>query len=163
MAKLKKEKNSFELKLEKAAESQKIFEEYCKKRNIDCAPFGTDDRRARLSNYLDIHPFLRKLCDYVISTPEEIIFTDVKATRNIKFEDIAHYSIFESLFCVKNQTFVLTIYIDEKFYFTTLEEVLKCSVGKEIKAYYDGSKTKPYFELSDEDLQKFYKEIHLYW
>ena len=158
----KKGADSFQDRLARAEISQKAFEKYCKEKRLGCAPFGTDEKRAKLYGYLRIHPFLRKLCDYIVSTPEEIIFTDVKATRNIKLEDISHYSIFESLFCTENQTFVLSFYLNKTFYFATMDDVIKCSVDKKLEAYIDGPKVKPYFTLSYKDIETFNKEIHLY-
>ena len=119
--------------------AEDLFEEWCKKKDIRFIRSGFDEQKEPMKRYVDVHPTLRSIPDYMVEAKDgKITWVHIKGTGNFKINDLFLYHEFDQNLRGNCKMLVGFCFRGKDPIFKTFKEIQKQLTGKTIKEWDDG-------------------------
>lgn len=132
--------NSYTERQSVANRGEKLFEEYCKSKQIFCKKIGFEEKNSDIPNYYKLNPYLRNIPDYIVVTKTRTFLVMVKGTANMKKKEVDMIPQFIEWYGSKEVSlyYAFCFHDRNKPAFRTPDQVIELYQGATDKQWSDG-------------------------
>ena len=119
---------------------EKLFEEYCTKKQVFFKRLGFDEKNNQIPRFWEINPLIRNLPDYFVATSSRSMLVMVKGTANIKKQEVSMIPLFLEWYHKKECPLYYAFCFEgkEKPFFITPDRVIQLYQQGTDKQWNDG-------------------------
>ena len=132
--------NSYQERNKEPSKGEMLFEDYCKRKNVQCIRLGFDQFNDPIPKFHEVNPLLRNIPDYLVVTATRKFLVMVKGTANIKKKEVDMIPLFMEWYGTKECPlyYAFCFSKDNNPYFRTPDQVIELYQGGQDKQWSDG-------------------------